>query len=189
MIAQIFQLHVSLQYAKPPIWRRLLVSSGISLDDLHRIIQTAMGWTNSHLHQFVHESLSYDSENFERPEAFATELVPLDSILQKPKQKFHYEYDFGDGWLHVILLEKILPADVAVTLPSCVDGKGNCPPENCGGIGGYHDLLAILANPKHKEHREMLEWLGGEFDPAEFDLNLVNEALQSEDFGCISLAW
>lgn len=88
-----------------------------------------------------------------------------------------YEYDFGDGWEHQILLEKLLPFDDAQALPICVKGKRACPPEDCGGIFGYADLLRTLADPTDPEHQEMLEWLGGPLDPEAFDIDDTNQAL------------
>ncbi len=185
---RVFQLKITLNHVKPPVWRRFLVGSDIKLPDLHKVIQTVMGWTNSHLHQFIVAGTYYTLPE----DDFAGEVtdyrkIKLESVIDAPKAKFEYEYDFGDGWEHVIVLEKVLPRMKDVHYPVCVGGKRNCPPEDCGGPGGYEDLLGIVGDPKHVEYEGMMEWLGGEFDPEEFDIEAVNESLREKDYGCIEL--
>ncbi len=104
--------------------------------------------------------------------------VPLSCVLQEPKDKIIYEYDFGDSWEHELLLEKVLAPDPAIRYPICVTGKRACPPEDCGGIWGYAELLEALASPNHPEHASMLEWAGDDFDPEAFDLEAVNSMLR-----------
>jgi hypothetical protein len=187
MTKQVFQIHISLRDSRPKIWRRILVISDISLIDFHKIIQTTMGWTNSHLHQFGVGKLIYAPDEFELEDSKDSYKIKLSKVLQKENKKIKYEYDFGDGWIHDILLEKILPFDNTLKLPTLIDGKRNCPPEDCGGIRGYDELLEIISNPKHKEHFEMLEWLGGEFDPEFLGIEEKNELLKEDDYGCIWL--
>ncbi|MCF7732997.1 MAG: plasmid pRiA4b ORF-3 family protein [Akkermansiaceae bacterium] len=102
----------------------------------------------------------------------------LAGLAPAARKKLRYEYDFGDGWLHEILVEKLLPPDPAMRHPVCTAGKNACPPEDCGGIYGYYDVLAAVNDPKHPEHEERLEWLGGSFDPESFDLDAVNKTLK-----------
>jgi hypothetical protein len=185
MTGQIFQIQISLQGSKPKIWRRILVKPEITLVDFHKIIQTVMGWTNSHLHLFQQGRNSYSPEEFEVEDTKNSRKVTLNSLLKKEKDKIKYEYDFGDGWQHDILLEKILPSDKTMPIPSCIDGKGNCPPEDCGGIWGYEEIKKILVNSKHEQYEETMEWLGGEFDPDYFDKNKINEILKNPDYGCV----
>lgn len=185
MSKQIYQIQISLVNSKPKIWRRFLTASDISLKDLHKIIQTVMGWTNSHLHQFEIGTISYAPKEFEVGDTEDSAKVKLYSVLFEESQKIRYEYDFGDGWIHDIVLEKILPFDQMVKLPLCTDGKGNCPPEDCGGIWGYKDLLSIISDPKHEEYEEMVEWLGEDFNPDFFDLVTVNRLLKKKNFGCV----
>ena len=109
----------------------------------------------------------------------------MNSLLKKENDKIKYEYDFGDSWMHDIILEKVLPVDKTMQIPSCVNGKGNCPPEDCGGIWGYEDIKTILSNPKHKQFEETMEWIGNEFDPDYFDKKEINEMLKYPDYGCI----
>ncbi len=184
---KIYELKITLLDSKPSIWRKIHVSSDSLLPDLHNIIQTSMGWTNSHLHQFIDKGTFYaapdpwgemDNKDYQK--------IQIDHILKKEKDKTLYEYDFGDGWRHEILLEKILEKGENEKYPVCVDGKNACPPEDCGGIWGYMDMKEIMRNPKHKEYEEMKEWLGGELNPKAFDKNEVNEMLQSEDYGVIT---
>ncbi|HSA32110.1 MAG TPA: plasmid pRiA4b ORF-3 family protein [bacterium] len=192
-MSKIYQIQVSLKNIRPKIWRRLLVPSDLLLLDLHRVIQTAMGWTNSHLHQFVKDRIFY-VDRIEEPTMafFGTRTIEykkkkISDLLKCEKEKMVYEYDFGDGWEHEILLEKILPADPDATYPVCIAGKRNCPPEDCGGPWGYANFLKAIQNPEHEEHEEFLEWIGGEFDPEHFDKDEVNEALQEENYGCLEL--
>ena len=174
----IYQIKISLIGAKPPIWRIVLVPSNIGLDAFHEVIQLAMGWTDSHLHQFIANNVFYGipDDDFELEMEDETQYK-LSQLLQKEKDTIKYEYDFGDSWEHKILLEKIFPDDGKTALPVCIKGKRACPPEDCGGIWGYEELLETVSNPKHPDHDDMLEWLGGEFDPEEFDLEAINEDL------------
>ena len=177
-LRSIYQIKISLIGSKPPIWRTVLVASNIDLETFHDVIQLAMGWTDSHLHQFIANKVFYGipEDDFELEMEDETKYK-LSQLLQKEKESIIYEYDFGDSWEHKILLEKILPFDSKTTLPACIKGKRACPPEDCGGIWGYEELLETISNPKHPDHEDMLEWLGGEFDPEEFDLEAINEDL------------
>jgi len=113
--------------------------------------------------------------------------IKISDLLKKEKDKIVYEYDFGDGWEHDIILEKILTPDNDTKHPICLTGKMNCPPEDCGGIWGYSDMLEILKDPDHEEYESYIEWLGEEFDPTYFDKDEVNELLREKDYGCIEL--
>jgi hypothetical protein len=177
-LRSVYQIKISLIGVKPPIWRTVLVSSDMKLDVFHNVIQLAMGWTDSHLHQFIANKVFYGipDEDFELEMEDETKYR-LSQLLKEEKESLVYEYDFGDSWEHKILLEKILPFDTKTTMPVCIKGKRACPPEDCGGIWGYEELLETISNPKHTDHDDMLEWLGGEFDPEEFDLEAINEDL------------
>lgn len=183
--ASIYQLKITLKGSKPPIWRRILVSSDMELNDLHYVIQAAMGWDNDHLHQFKQGRSFYqpapDDElsgfgNFEMEDSVG---VRIDDLLLKEKQKILYEYDFGDSWEHEVLFEKVLEPDANVTYPVCVKGTGACPPEDCGGLWGYYNLLEVLGNPEDEEHESMLEWFGGPIDPSAFDLEEANACIRA----------
>ncbi len=183
---QIYQLKIVLNGSKPPIWRRVLVASDIRLSRLHQVIQRVMGWENYHLHQFVvgkrpnfvfYGELTPEYGNFGPPMENEA-LTKLNQLLKSAKDNFVYEYDFGDGWEHTILLEKILPPEDGGVYPRCIKGKRACPIEDSGGIWGYENLLNIITDPKNPEYEELLDWVGDDdFDPEYFDLDAVNRAL------------
>ncbi len=176
--SRVYQIKVTLNKARPPIWRRLLVPGSISLDTLHDILQTAMGWTDSHLHQFEVRGEIYGIPDPEFGEGTKNETrFRLDQALLREKEAMVYEYDFGDGWEHKIVLEKILPSAQGIAVPGCVGGARACPLEDCGGIWGYHELLKAIRDPAHPRHKEMLEWIGGSFDPEYFDVQEINRLL------------
>lgn len=179
----IYQMKVSLKNSKPPIWRRVLVPAGMELEALHQVIQVAFGWENSHLHQFVNDRICYlpgsEDEGFLGMSTKDSAGVRLLDLLRKEKDKMVYEYDFGDSWEHDVLLEKVLPADSEQPLPACVKGKRACPPDDCGGIFGYTQMLETLAGPDSDEKADLLDWLGGPMDPEAFDLDEVNAQLQA----------
>jgi hypothetical protein len=177
----VYQIKVTLEDSQPPIWRRLLVPGEVNLATLHWIIQTAMGWDNSHLHQFIirtghHEDFYADPE-FELEDAEDEGSVRLEELFPRAPTRFFYQYDFGDGWDHLLQIEKVLPASEGQSYPCCVAGALACPPEDSGGIYGYYEKLSILDKPRHKEHVEIREWMGEEFYPEAFDLAEVNRAL------------
>ncbi len=189
---KIYQIQVALARSKPKIWRRLLVPSELLLSDFHKIIQTSMGWTNSHLHQFIKDQTFYtkrypDDDTWEELDNVDYAKIKISNLLKKGKEKIVYEYDFGDSWEHDIILEKILLYDQNIKYPVCVAGKMNCPPEDCGGVWGYSDMLEILKNPDHEEYDSFIEWLGEEFDPEYFDREAINKMLLTEDYGCVEL--
>ena len=175
----IYQVKVTLDGIRPPIWRRILVTSDTTLSKLHRILQVVMGWADYHLHQFIINGTYYGIHDpdlmFDLKDE---EKMKLDMVVLQKQKKFIYEYDFGDSWYHNILIEKILPPDTKKHYPVCIKGKRACPPEDCGGEGGYYYFLEAIQDPDHPEHEEMLEWEGGIFDPEAFDIDEVNRILK-----------
>jgi Plasmid pRiA4b ORF-3-like protein len=171
----IYQFKITLMGRKPPIWRRIQTPD-CTLDKLHEHIQTAMGWTNSHLHQFTiagerygdPELLNDDFDDFECIDSRKTMLSQILPASGK-RLKFKYEYDFGDSWEHEVVLESSRPPESGKKYPLCVEGERACPPEDVGGGWGYEEFLAAIADPKHEEHESMLEWCGGSFTPDAFD--------------------
>jgi hypothetical protein len=168
--SEVYQFKITLKDTKPPIWRRIQVAD-CTLDQLHEHIQTAMGWTNSHLHHFrINDQLYGDpmllAGNFEDSTA-----TKLSDILPRGDEefRFEYEYDFGDGWDHEVLYERRLKSKRDVQYPLCLGGERACPPEDVGGVWGYVDFLEAVADPENDQHEEMLEWAGGSFDPEAFD--------------------
>ncbi len=193
MINKIYQIQIALKNSKPKIWRRVLIPSDLLLSDLHKITQTTMGWANSHLHQFIKDRTFYsvkhpgdDMWGMDNVD-YKKKKTRISDLLKVEKDKMTYEYDFGDNWEHDIILEKILPIDEKTTYPICLTGKMNCPPDDCGGVWGYADMLEILKQPTHEEYENYVEWLGDDFDPIFFDIDEVNELLREKDFGCIEL--
>jgi hypothetical protein len=174
-----YQLKITLKDSKPPIWRRFIVSESITLVKLHHVIQEVMGWYDSHLHEF-----EFNGECYGQPDPDAMfeinneKKVKLNLLINTEKDKFLYNYDFGDDWRHVIVLEKILTEQPAPVKPKCITGKMACPPEDCGGLWGYYDMLETLKDPKSPEYEETIEWLGGEFDSEAFDIDWVNQELK-----------
>lgn len=180
---EIIQLKITLQDTNPSIWRRVLVNKATTFFELHHIIQIAMGWKNCHLFEFKTSNNRIgvpdkESGSFDNDEIVDASAVLIDDVISSPKEKFKYEYDFGDGWEHQVVVEKFLPLDSNENYPACIDGELNCPPEDCGGIPGFYDLLEIIGNKKHPEHKGMLKWIGGKYDPNNFDKEAVNEKLR-----------
>jgi len=174
----LFQLKMTLKWSKPPIWRRVIVRADMTLDRLHHVIQIAMGWTNSHLHQFIVGHTYYGKPDPEMGDTLNEKRYTVADLAPAPKKKFIYEYDFGDGWQHEVVLEKVLPPDPTFKHPICVTGANACPPEDCGGMHGYYNLLEALHDPNHPEHSEMEEWIGGGWDAAQFDAGEANDMLK-----------
>lgn len=170
---EVYQVKINLIEAKPPIWRRLLVPTTITLGDFHHIIQIAMGWENSHLHGFFANGVRYETIDEEDDFDFGfpredENKIKLSQVLQKEGDGLMYVYDFGDSWEHKIVLEKIQMVEGDVKVPSCIKGRRACPPEDIGGIWGFAEYLEIIGNPSHPEYKEKMEWYGP-FDPAGFD--------------------
>lgn len=173
----VYQFKVTLKDIHPPIWRRFQVNSNITLYRLHLVLQAVMGWENCHLYQFAIRGNCYSDPEF-GSECANSRRVKLWQVLTRPRMKFFYEYDFGDCWMHEVVLEKILePAD-GMRYPVCLAGARACPPEDCGGPSGYMTLLGILSDPAHERYEEMVDWVGGEFDPEAFDIEGINQQLR-----------
>jgi hypothetical protein len=179
---EIYQLKITLLGTKPPIWRRLLVPAAVTLEVLHDILQLAMGWYDSHLHEFRVGKKRFgkpDPEDgfMDLPEIGDEHTAHLFQVLGRTGAKAIYTYDFGDSWEHAIVVEKVLPPELGVSYPLCVGGRLQCPPEDCGGIPGYYNLLEAIQDPAHEEHENMLDWLGGDYDPSAFSADDVNRRL------------
>lgn len=186
-MSDILQLKITLKGSKPPIWRRVLVDKKITLLHLHRIIQTAMGWYNCHLWEFDLNGQSFGPVDktgmmgFTPDEMEDAAKQKVSAFADREKAKFSYTYDMGDDWEHQILVEKVLPRVPDQHYPLCIDGKMNCPPEDCGGIWGFYALLEALKDPKHPDHEDMTEWLGDDYDPRAFDPDVVNQKWRAEN--------
>ena len=178
----LYQLKITLKWSDPAIWRRVVVSADMSLERLHVLIQWVMPWTNSHMHQFIAGKTYYGAADPASSDLgvdmINEEEYSVADLAPAAKKKFLYEYDFGDGWLHEVVVEKILPPDKAFKHPVCLAGANACPPDDCGGLPGFYHLLEILQNPKNPEYAEMEEWIGGDFDAERFDLEELNRRLK-----------
>ena len=178
-MSKILELDIVLQGSKPKIWRRVLVPDDMTFRELHYIIQFAMGWDHSHLHQFVvgkyqrRIGVPYE-DDFNKMED--SRKIKINSLLNAPKDKILYEYDFGDGWEHIVEVKKVHEPEKGKKYPVLIGGAMACPPEDCGGIWGYHDLVDTMKKKGSEAYEELVEWLGGEFDPEEFDMDEINEA-------------
>ena len=176
--AAIFRLKVTLRGSKPPIWRRFLVPNDITLKRLHYSLQAVMGWTDSHQHQFEARGVWYGTPDREFGVGRVNESkTTLGQVLRRPKDRMTYEYDFGDGWLHDIVLEEVLPPGQGGPYPMIEAGKRARPPEDVGGVYGYQGFLEALADPNHPEHQDMVEWAGDAFNPEAFDVREANLAI------------
>jgi hypothetical protein len=180
--APIYQIKVSLRGAKPPIWRRLQVPADISLARLHTVIQVAFGWHGGHLHVFETPYGEFGTGDADLGHQ-AEEPVTLEQVAAAVKSKIRYTYDLGDDWQHDIVVEKVLDRDETAAYPRCTGGRRAAPPDDCGGVWGYADLVETLNDPAHPEHEGMLEWLGlddaAEFDPDSFDAETVTRSLST----------
>lgn len=166
----VYRITITLLGTDPPVWRRLLVSSSVRLDRLHRTLQAAMGWADYHLHAFSAGGRRYgDGDADERDEREVT----LADLVDRPGTRIGYTYDFGDDWKHDIVVEGVAVAEEGVRYPVFLDGVGACPPEDCGGIGGYERLREVLTDPTDPEHEELAQWAGldkaSDFEPSSCD--------------------
>jgi hypothetical protein len=175
-----YKLRITIDGIDPPVWRQIAVPETFSLNKLHHIIQIAFGWTNSHLYMFgeyehkIGDPILWgDSET----ETLWDKKVKIKDVLKKEGDRLKYEYDMGDGWMHTIALQKIAEAETKIA--QCLDGARDAPPEDCGGIHGYKQLINHLHHPEQDGYIELLEWLGDDYDPDHFDLKSVNKELKS----------
>ena len=174
------ELTVALRDIEPKIWRRLVVPASLTLRELHAVIQTAMGWEDYHLHKYEVDGVLFGDVEEIQGWPLGEEDSYTVGQAAAAVDEFTYEYDFGDSWEHVIRVERVM-ASVGADTPRLVDGARACPPEDCGGFPGYEDLLVALADPEHEQHEELLEWVGGEYDPGAFDLAATNANLELYD--------
>jgi hypothetical protein len=179
MTDRVYQLKATIMGTKPPVWRRLLVREATTLLRLHDILQTAFGWQDCHLHEFRIDEVRYGTDDGEGwgPPPRNERQARLGTIAAAG-MSFEYVYDFGDDWRHKIVVEKVLPAEKGATYPTCTGGRRAGPPEDCGGLWGYMDLIEAIRDPGHPDRESMLAWVGGRFDPAAFDRSEVARRLR-----------
>jgi len=175
--AIVYQFRIELVDIRPPVWRRVLVPAQMRLSKLHSVIQVVFGWTDTHLHRFSIAGQRFGQQNDFDEKVLDEAEVTLSEVVGTHVQQFSYSYDFGNDWVHEIAVEKIIQEEAGRDRPVCVAGQRHCPPEDCGGARGYAAFLKVISNPAHREHKEMLEWVGGAFDPEEFEISTVTRAL------------
>jgi len=176
--ASVYQLKVALTDIEPQIWRRFLVTGDQTLYRLHLILQTIMGWENYHLYEFIIGGTEYGEPDEEyQPDIELARKNEISQVLHREGQKFSYIYDYGDNWEHEIEVERISEPKPNVFYPVCLDGERASPPEDCGGVSGYAELLDALRYPEHTEHEHLVSWSEG-FDPEAFDWFSVNKELR-----------
>lgn len=181
---RIFQLKIQLREVRPPVWRRVLVPGEVTLAELHEVLQVAMGWTDSHLHEFEVDGARYGmpdpnwdpDADWDLDEVTNESQVTLCQVAGEGS-RLRYAYDFGDDWQHDVTVEKVLSPQPATRYPCCLGGRRACPPEDVGGPWGYQDFLAAVSDPGHDAHEQCVEWVGGGVDPGEFDVAAVDQAL------------
>lgn len=176
----VFQIKMTLKGIDPPIWRRVQTTD-CTLEELHALIQVTMGWEFEHLYRFTIGGVDYadlDMTSDEEVEDACGTLLSEVLPVQNRRPRFQYEYDFGDEWIHQLIVEERLPPEEGVKYPICVGGQRACPPEDCGGPWSYSDFVEAVGNPDHRRHDELLEWVGGEFNPERFDREAVNNELR-----------
>ena len=178
------KIRVNLDESDPLIWRELLVAKDISFYILHHTIQIAMGWTNSHLFEFKLEGyrvgVIYDKlDGLDEGEIIDAKNTKLTDLVTIENEAFIYEYDFGDSWNHIIIVEKHVMLEDGHQLPFCTAGELKCPPEDCGGIPGYNYILNILADKKHEEYKDIKAWIGAKFNATDFDVVKTNKKLKT----------
>ena len=175
------ELEIILEGTEPVVWRKILVPVDITMERLHLAIQLSMGWLNYHLYNFVINGVRYEDEYDDEldiddpPESMETRLCEAVFGVRK----FQYFYDYGDGWKHTIQVGKRRKISSNTVLPSCIDGANACPPEDCGGIGGFQNMKEILNDKKHEEHDNMMMWVGGSYEAERFSLEEANGRLHS----------
>lgn len=167
-------LKVTLDHIRPPIWRRLALPASMTLGGLHRTLQQAMGWDGGHMHAFDVGGEQYGDPDEEMEDCGNEERLTLAGLAKKGVKRFRYTYDFGDTWDHTILIEAKAPPPGVGAKPTCLAGARACPPEDCGGPPGYDGVLAALKAPDRPENRELLEWVGGDYDPEAFSVEDTN---------------
>ena len=176
----VYQIKVTLKGIDPPIWRRIQTRD-CTLDDLHALLQIATGWEFEHCYSFKIGGVEFSDQDAmydeEIQDAFDTKLSDVIPAHNR-RPRFEYAYDFGDDWVHQLIVEERLQPEPGMKYPVCVAGARACPPENCGGSWGYADFVEAVHDPKHRRHEEFVEWLGDEFDPEAFDAKKVTREMR-----------
>lgn len=175
----VYQVRVTLVDSDPQIWRRIRLSGEATLEDLHLILQVVMDWEDYHLHRFAAGEKTYGVDEDFMPDPESERSSALHQVAPNPGDRIFYEYDFGDGWEHDLLIEETVQPERGVRYPVCLGGGCAAPPEDCGGVFGFYAMLEAYEDEKHPDHEEVLAWLGGDYDPIAFDLDRINRNLRA----------
>lgn len=183
MIEPVARVRVELRSVRPSVWRRVDVPLSCTLAALHDIIQAAMGWTDSHLHEFTIGERAYGipdpGYDFDDRKVYKDSSIRLSTVIERGFRQFHYLYDFGDHWEHEVIVEDVRDGEAGIDYPAFVEGARRCPPEDVGAARGFMSFLEAVLDPAHEEQREMVEWYGKRYDPADIDERLVRLRLQA----------
>lgn len=175
---EVFQIKVALLDIEPPIWRRMLIPADHTLADLHIAIQVAFDWEGWHGHVFTVHGREYASRDPVEVAKARDEIIPLAKLDLKPGTGIRYVHDFGDNWVHDIVVETVLAPAEPIMAPVCLEGRRAGPPDDCGGPLGYKHLLQALQNRRHPQHRDLKEWVGSGWRAEDFHLDEVNASLK-----------
>ena len=179
----LLQVRITLEdVADPPVWRRVLIPAAYSLDRVHAVIQATMGWQDSHLHAFRLGDRTFAAAHPDDDMGHLDETQFRFGDLVAGADQIDYEYDFGDGWDHALVVEARAAAGDGIFYPACVAGEGACPPEDCGGSPGFAEFKEALAGPPSAARDALVRWAGGDYDPDRFDLSAVNTAVAAASF-------
>ena len=171
-------LRVSLRDVAPKVWRRVVVKSETPLRKLARLLEQSMGWDGYHLHMFDVAGILFGVPDEDADYVINEKAATVKHVLPRPGTSMRWDYDFGDGWEHDVVVEAIESPVDGKRYSVCLDGAGACPPEDCGGVTGYVELLLALADPRHPEHERLTTWAPDGFDPASFDLVEANRRMR-----------
>lgn len=180
MLEKVIQLRLKLEGSSPNIWRKILISDNITFHKLHKILQAAMGWQQSHWYSFEVDDVIIEEKQSgiePTPNAKSSKHIKISKFDFQRKDQFLYTYDFSNNWAHHIIIEKVYDPQEVEDYPVCLDGKNHCPSEDIGGIDEYNYAIKVLNNPNHHRYEELKGWIDN-FDPKLFSIEEVNELLK-----------
>lgn len=172
-MSQVFTIRITLLDVAPAVWRRVAVPDSMKLSVLNAVVVKAMGWSGYHLYEFLAAGHAYGPMNDESENDALDASQHTLADIATVGSHFTHGYDLGDGWEHRIDVESVSEVG-GKPRAACIDGENACPPEDVGGPYGYEDFLEAIRDPRHERHEEMLQWIGGAFDPTAFDLAETN---------------
>lgn len=171
-------VRVSLRDVEPEIWRRMAIDSDMPLETFAKALEKAMGWAGYHLHSFDVGGVLFGQPDEDADYMIDEKAARVSHVLPRESSALLWNYDFGDGWEHDVVVEAIEPLNPKTKYPVLLAGARACPPEDVGGSGGYDELLRVLNDPDDEEHEHLLSWAPKNFDPSAFDLDAANKRLR-----------